>query len=228
VDDEPPAVKIIENYLSRLAGMEIVGTAGNAVEAFNILQANKVDILFLDVNMPEISGLNLLKLVKDPPVVILTTAYSEYALESYEYNVTDYLLKPIRFERFIQAIEKAKVLKQLKPVEQPATSENTHFEFKANGSTKRIPFKEILYLQSLGNYIKLYTQGKSYVVLLSTKEAEAMLPKGKFVRIHKSFIINMSRVTACNAESVMLDTEKLPIGKTYKKFFLEKRSENNS
>jgi DNA-binding LytR/AlgR family response regulator len=222
VDDEPPAIKIIENYLSKLQGMEIVGTAANAIEAFNQLQANKVDILFLDVNMPEISGINLLKIIKDPPVVILTTAYSEYALESYEYNVTDYLLKPIRFERFIQAIEKAKTVKQLKPVE-PVIAESTHFEFKVNGCSKKIPFKEILYLQSLGNYIKVFTTLKSYVVLLSTKEAEGMLPKSKFVRIHKSFIINMTRVTEHDHEFVTLETEKLPIGKTYKKFFLEKR-----
>jgi DNA-binding LytR/AlgR family response regulator len=222
VDDEPPATRIIENYLSKLEDIEIVGKATNAVEAFNLLQKLPVDILFLDVNMPEISGLNLLKILKDPPSVILTTAYSEYALESYEYNVTDYLLKPIRFERFLVAFEKAKAERQyIKTSTLPEIP--LYFEFKINGGLKQIPLKEIKYVQSLGNYVKVITDERSFVTLISTKDAEMVLPKNIFVRIHKSYIINIEKVTSYSTAEVMIGKDKLPIGKTYKKYFTERK-----
>jgi two-component system, LytTR family, response regulator len=222
VDDEPPAIRIIESYLLKLENMEIVAKASNAVEAFNYLQKQSVDILFLDINLPQISGINLLKILKNPPAVILTTAYSKYALESYEYNVTDYLLKPIRFERFIMAVEKAKTachhVTPLSAVEGPE-----FFEFKTNDGLKKILFKEIKYLQSLGNYIRVFADGRSYVTLLSTKEAEVSLPKMHFVRIHKSYIININRVSSYSSNDVCIEDINLPIGKTYKKHFIERK-----
>jgi DNA-binding LytR/AlgR family response regulator len=226
VDDEPPAIRIIESYISKLENAEVAGKAMNAVEAFNFLRKEPVDILFLDINMPEISGLNLLKLLKDPPVVILTTAYSEYALESYDYNVTDYLLKPIRFERFILAFEKARA-KKIHAVNPVQAEDSGHFEFKTNEGPRKIPFREIKYVQSLGNYIKVFADNHSYITLLSTRDAENALPKSGFVRIHKSYIVNIVRVSSYSSESVTIEGVNLPIGKTYKKYFIE-RKENLS
>lgn len=223
VDDEPPAVKIIENYLSKLNNVELVGTASNAIEAIEFLKNNAIDILFLDVNMPEVSGINLLKIIKSPPAVILTTAYSEYALESYEHNVTDYLLKPIRFERFITAVEKARNAKLLTVGKNTYTNAPTSFEFKVNGVSKKIDLNEIIYLQSLGNYVKIFTAQKSYVALMTTKEAESFLPKSQFIRIHKSYIINALKVEDHSNEFVEMPGVRLPIGKIYKKYFIESR-----
>jgi DNA-binding LytR/AlgR family response regulator len=223
VDDEPPAIRIIENYLMKLENAEISGKASNAVEAFNLLQKQPVDILFLDINMPEISGLNLLKIIKDAPAIIITTAYSEYALESYDYNVTDYLLKPIRFERFIVAFEKAKKDRLLK--RNGLSQEGPeHFEFKVSNGVKKVALKEIVYVQSLGNYIKVFTEDRSYITLLTTKEAETALPKTSFIRIHKSFIINIAKVSGYTSESVQVNSIKLPLGKTYKKYFMERKT----
>lgn len=225
VDDEPPAIKIIENYLSKLSNIELVGTAGNAIEAIDILKNGHVDVLFLDVNMPEISGINLLKILKNPPSVILTTAYSEYALESYEYNVIDYLLKPIRFERFITAVEKARSAKLASMGKNAVVNTPANFEFKINGVSRKIELNDILYIQSLGNYIKIFTAQKSYVALMTTKEAESFLPKTQFIRIHKSFIVNILKVEEHSNEFVQMPAGiKLPIGKIYKKYFLESRT----
>lgn len=222
VDDEPPATRIIESYLSKLDSAELVGKASNALEALEFLQKNPVDILFLDINLPEVSGMNLLKILDHPPAVVLTTAYSEYAVESYDYNVVDYLLKPIRLERFIIAFEKAK--RECHRVMRPVVTEQPeHFEFRTNDGTKKIPFKEIRYLQSLGNYIKVFAGDRSYITLLSTKEAESALPRNVFVRIHKSFIVNINFVNSSSNETVSVGGMQLPIGKTYKRYFTEHR-----
>jgi len=227
VDDEPPAVRILQNYLCKLEGVSLVATAGNALEAYNILQKEKIDLIFLDINMPEISGLNLLKILKEPPAVILTTAYSEYALESYEYSVVDYLLKPIRFERFMAACEKARVARKqiLSNVE---TTVPDFIEFRINGGLKKLPVNDILYFQSLGNYIKVFLLQRSYIILLTTKEAESTLPKGQFLRIHKSYIVNMSKVGEFSNEYVDVAGVKLPLGKTYKRYFLEQKGTDSS
>ena len=160
IDDEAPARRVIKEFLQRLDDTETAGEAKNAVEAYNLLQKNKIDVLLLDINMPEINGIGLLRMLQAPPVVILTTAYGEYGVESYEYNVADYLLKPIRFERFVKALDKARkiIAGQAVAVESKFTKE--HFEFKIDRGYKTIPIQEILYLQSLGNYIKVITNTK--------------------------------------------------------------------
>jgi len=228
VDDEPPAIKVIESYLLKLESVEIIATANNSLEALSCLQKYKIDLVFLDINMPEISGIGLLKIIKDPPIIILTTAYSDYALESYDYNVTDYLLKPIRFERFIISVEKALAIKMKQKHEQDHLKNNDYFEFKSDGQIKRIKFNEIRYLQSLGNYIKIFVGQGWHVSLQTTREAENVLPKEKFVRIHKSYIVNSQKVTNFDGEFVYIEDIKLPLGKTYKKYFMEQKHKTGS
>lgn len=221
VDDEAPARRVLETYLEKLDGAELAGMAKDAVEAYNLLQKEKVDLVFLDINMPEISGIALLGMLHSPPIVILTTAYAEYGVESYEYNVADYLLKPIRFERFLKAFDKAKLMLLQSTVTESNLSQN-HFEFKAGREWIKIPVSEILYLQSLGNYLKIFTPGKTYLSLLPTKEAEMLLSKGPFIRLHKSVIVNLAFVSDYNADSVTVNNTVLAIGKTYRKYVDEK------
>lgn len=224
VDDEPPAIKIIENYLGKLKNVEIAGTARNVIEAMEILKHENVDVIFLDINMPEISGMSMLKIMRVLPVVILTTAYSDYALESYEYDVADYLLKPFRFERFVKAVEKARALvKPPQPLPEK-TPVQDFVEFKVNGTNRKILLDDILYLQSLGNYIKIFTHNKRILSLQTTREMEESLPRKTFVRIHKSYIVNISKISDYSSEFVFISNAKLPIGKTYKKYFFEQMS----
>lgn len=222
VDDEAPARKIIERFVKRFEELELTDTAKNAIEAMNILKEKKIDIIFLDINMPEISGIALLKMLTEPPIVILTTAYSEYALESYEYNVADYLLKPIRFERFAKAIDKAKALKGNQQLVSLDNFNQDIFNIELHGEKVSIPTSEISYFQSLGNYIKLYSTTKSYVFLKTTKELEDELNPNTFVRVHKSFIVNINKINKTALDFIVVNETKIPIGKTFKKYFKSK------
>lgn len=222
VDDEAPARRVIEGFLNKVEEAEIVGGAKNAIEAYNILQKTKVDIMFLDINMPEISGIGLLKMLQVPPVVIMTTAYSEYGAESYDYDVADYLLKPIRFERFLKAFDKARKIVLSQTLTTDSTFKDGNFEFKVDREYKSIPINSIWYLQSLGNYLKIFTSDKkSYLTLLTTKEAEDMLKKSQFIRVHKSFIVNANVIADYTSEKLIVDGKEIPVGKTYRKYFLE-------
>ena len=219
VDDEPQARRILESYILKIADLELVASAKNAVEAFEIIQHKSVDLIFLDINMPEITGIGLLQMLKTPPMIIMTTAYSEHAMESYEYDVVDYLLKPIRFERFLKSIDKVKKAGLAKKLVLDLRPVPGYLEFKTDGDVKQIKFEEILFIQSLGNYLKIVTPVKTYVTLKTTKETEEILPKTQFIRIHKSFIVNLEKICAVKGEEVMVDKHTLPIGKTYKKYF---------
>ncbi|MEJ0055909.1 MAG: LytTR family DNA-binding domain-containing protein [Bacteroidota bacterium] len=174
--------------------------------------------------MPEVSGIGLLKMLTVPPVVILTTAYSEYALESYEYNVADYLLKPVRFERFEKAIAKARALRLSQVVVGENKFSGDSFEFRMDGKVHRVPFHDILFLQSLGNYVRLFTERKTYLILKTTRETEEQLPRSDFVRTHKSFIVNINKMRGYDQHFVMINDHKLPIGKIYKRNFLEQKN----
>jgi len=224
VDDEAPARRVIENYLNKIDSAVITGSVQNAVEAYNLLQNNKIDIIFLDINMPEISGVALLNMLQVPPIVILTTAYSEFGVVSYDYNVVDYLLKPIRFDRFLKAYDRAiNMLGNQKLITETRII-NDNFEFIVDKENKCIPVNEIRYLQSFGNYIKIFTgQNKNYLTLLTTKEAEEKLGKFQFIRIHKSFIVNINEIVNYETDSITLsdNNDKLPIGKIYRKYFIE-------
>ncbi|MGK0364371.1 MAG: DNA-binding LytR/AlgR family response regulator, partial [Saprospiraceae bacterium] len=164
VDDEPPAHKVLENYIGKLHSLTLVGNCYNAIEALNFLHENTVDILFLDINMPELSGLDMLKTLSNPPIVILTTAYSEYALESYEVGVTDYLMKPIRFDRFLKSINRVLELKAdtstvtIPSPKKTIVTQETSFFIKVDGVQRKVRFENILYIESKGNFVRLHLE----------------------------------------------------------------------
>ncbi len=217
VDDEPIARQILEKYISEVPKLELAGTCKNAFEALDFLQENMVDILFLDINMPKLSGINLLRTMKSTPNVIITSAYSDYAIEGFELSVTDYLLKPFSFERFLQATMKAKQAATPTPVPSKNQSDESDFLFVKNEKKLvKIAFEEISYIQAYGNYIKIYAD-QMLLVPESLSEFAKKLPS-HFFRIHKSYIVNFDKLKYIEGNQILLmDSTKLPIGKAYKK-----------
>lgn len=218
VDDEPRAHKILENYIARIPELELTGQALNAIEAAELLNHTRVDLILLDITMPEVNGFSFLKQLDKPPFVIFTTAHSEFALESYEYNAVDYLKKPISFERFTKAITK---LIQWKEKDMNFEPVAVSINFKIAGSLRNILLNDILYIQSMGNYVKIYLNDKTLVTQVTTGELESKLPQSQFLRIHKSFIVNKSKIDETTDEELLIGKNKLPIGKTYKKYVRE-------
>lgn len=214
IDDEPRAHHVLENYILRIPQLTIAGKFLKALDAFDFIGSNRVDIVLLDITMPQLDGFAFLRMLEKPPLVIFTTAHSEYALESYEYNAIDYLKKPIPFERFLKAVTKA--LQTLQSA--PDNIIPDKIQLKIDGGIKALPFEDILYFQSLGNYIKIYTNGKLLLTQITTHEIEDILPREVFLRIHKSFIVNKSKIAKVTDGEVFLGQVNLPIGKTFKKY----------
>ena len=221
VDDEPIAQEIIEQYISRIDVLNLIGKCGNAFEALNVLHKEKVDILFLDIQMPSLSGLEMLKTLQYPPKVILTTAFSEFGVESYEYGITDYLLKPISFERFLKAVNKILIPKeadpgQLKSEEKPS-SEPTFIFFKADKKIHKYYLKDILFIEGSGNYIKIHSKGeKPLMVLNKLSDLLEKLPPKQFIRIHKSFIVNVSDIQKIEGNMLTIHNKVVPISTSFK------------
>ena len=218
VDDEPLAQNVIIQFAKDIPGLEIVCACNNAMEAGNKLKETKADLMFLDVNMPRLSGLDFLKNLSDPPLVILTTAYTDYALESYELNILDYLKKPFSFERFYKAIQKAEEQLDLRKA-QAQDPGNDYIFIKANKKVIRIEYNTICYIEGLGDYIKVHLKDKHYVTNLSMKKMEELLPADEFYRIHKSFIIRLDQLQSIEGNQVEINGEKLPIGNSYRQSF---------
>lgn len=217
VDDEKGARVILEHYLSRLPQAELKGQFYDVLQAYHFLKQNRVDLILLDINMPEIDGFGLLEMLEQRPAVIFTTAYSDFALKSYDYHAVDYLQKPIRFERFVKAIEKAGKWIQAGPAEIPVES----VAFRIKGRTQHIDTHDILYVESLGNYLALHTRQQKHVVLMKMHEIEQLLPKSFFVRVHKSYLVNMRSIDRSGDDQVQIGDAAIPVGKTYKKYFEE-------
>ncbi|MBL7852072.1 MAG: response regulator transcription factor [Cyclobacteriaceae bacterium] len=216
IDDEPRAHVILENYASRTNQIELVGKFLNAASALEFMQNHEVDLILLDITMPVMDGFSFLSKLSKPPMVIFTTAYAEFALESYEFNALDYLRKPIPYERFAKAIEKAKarILGTDRTRHLP-----TSITLKIDNKDVQLPFDTISYFQSFGNYVKIFTAGKVLITQITTKEIEEHLPIQTFVRIHKSFIVNRLKIQSINDSFITLDGKQLPIGKTFKVYF---------
>ncbi len=238
VDDEPLAQRVIEKFLEDLPNFHVTAKCNNAFEAMDAINNNSVELMFLDINMPKLSGLSFLKSLKNPPLVIITTAYSEYAIEGYELDVVDYLKKPFSFERFFKAIQK--VQERLKKnetqntnIEPIATQEDTHIEISADLSTSKFIFvkankknykvdiDDIFYIEALGDYIKIHTSTIVLVTYQSMKKIEAILPSNIFVRIHKSYIVSVNKIKSVEGNMVEVKNEKLSIGNSYKQQFQE-------
>ncbi|WP_404984675.1 LytR/AlgR family response regulator transcription factor [Chryseobacterium sp. M5] len=217
VDDEPLAVSLLGSYVEKIPFLELVFSTENPIEALEFIQKNDADLVFLDIQMPELTGINFMKIVGDKMKYILTTAYSEYALEGYEHNVVDYLLKPISFDRYSKSVMKAQ---ERFPVTE--ASEAGHFFVKSSGQQHRINFDEILYVESIKDYVNIKTETQEYIVLDTLKSLENQLP-ANFTRIHKSFILNLDKVKSLSSKKVILISEhEISVGEMYKSNLLEK------
>jgi len=214
VDDEPAAHYVLANYIKQNPQLELVFQGYNGIEAMNYLRENTVDLMFLDINMPEISGMELLKIIPTHPKTILTTAYSEFALESYDYGVIDYLLKPIYFPRFLKAIDRFFATESVK---QKAEETVNSVSVKVDGYLMEIELDQLLFAQSYGNYVKLHTIKRTYLASITTTELEKCLPEKNFMRIHKSYIVALDKIDATEKDFVIIKNERIPIGITYKR-----------
>ncbi|MDQ1857938.1 LytTR family DNA-binding domain-containing protein [Chryseobacterium sp. WLY505] len=215
VDDEPLALSLLEHYVEKIPFLELVFSTENPILALEYLQKNDSDLIFLDIQMPELTGINFMKIVGADQKYILTTAYSEYALEGYEHNVVDYLLKPVSFDRFQKSVLKAQERFSF------AHEENTHFFVKSSGQRHRIGFQEILYIESIKDYVNIRTENDEFIVLDTLKSMENQLPE-TFVRIHKSFIVNLDKVKSIGAKKVILPEYEIPIGESYRAALLDR------
>lgn len=215
VDDEPLARRVIEKYIASLSSLELVHQCANALEAAAYLQTHSVDVMFLDIKMPEMTGLDFLKTLAHPPQVILTTAYSEYALEGYEYSVTDYLLKPIAFDRFLKAVNKIRVAKnEMKASTKPA--EEAFILLREDKIEHQVPLTQIKYIEGCGNYVIVFTDGREIIVAETMTHMESRLPDDRFIRVHKSFIVSLIRINQIEGNMIRLSGKTIPIGRTYK------------
>jgi DNA-binding LytR/AlgR family response regulator len=215
VEDEPLAAKVLSDYVSQVPFLELTGTFKDAILATEYLRENTVDLIFLDIHLPKLKGMAFLKTLTDPPAVIITTAYHQYAVEGFSMNVTDYLLKPIEFERFLVAVNKIKAAQGEK--QKSAESQEKDFIFLNVQKKKvKILFSEIVYIESQREYIKIVTTKKEYISKMSTHEIEALLPSNLFKRIHRSFIVSVSKIESYTAESVEVNGVSIPIGRGYR------------
>ena len=221
VDDEVLAREVLEEYCTKIDNFELVINTGNPIEFINFTQQYEVDLIFLDIEMPELNGMEVLRSMLHPPKVILTTAYSEYALESYNYGVVDYLLKPIKFERFLKAINKVSASLITHPKKNSGSKE---LQIKHDGIPVNISFKSILYIQSFGNYLKIFTDTRMYLISETLINITTLLPKN-FQRTHKSYISNLDRVVKAARTYVLIEETKVPVSATYKVIVLKKLEE---
>lgn len=226
VDDEPLARNLLKEYVSKLHYLDLKGMCSNALEAMEFLRQQPVDLLFLDIQMPDLTGISFLKALQKKPMVIFTTAYSEYALESYDLDVVDYLLKPITFERFLRAVEKASqrfVNGQASPSpEKPASMESSPFIFVKDGTKLvKVRWEDILYIEGLKDYVTIHTRDQKIVTLQRLKVLETQLPADKFIRIHNSYIVALNAIEVIYKNEVQVGKALLPISDSYKKSFRE-------
>jgi DNA-binding LytR/AlgR family response regulator len=219
IEDEPPARELLCNYIHQLPTLELIGSCANALQAYPWFQQNQVDLAFLDIRMPQLNGNDFLKTLRNPPQVIFTTAYAEYALEGYELNVVDYLLKPITFSRFLKAVNKAfpTGIAPSDTVTHPEESKNDAFVyFRADRKMVKVLLRDILYIESMKDYIKIFTADETIITRQSIRSVEEMLPESIFVRTHRSFIISLNKIKKYSSDLIEIGNKEIPIGKLYR------------
>ncbi|MDR1403434.1 MAG: LytTR family DNA-binding domain-containing protein [Tannerellaceae bacterium] len=224
IDDEPLALKIIGQYCSRVPSLRLLGAYTDPLEGLSYIRSMQPDLLFLDIRMPDISGVDFARTLKENVLIVFTTAYREYAVEGFELNVVDYLLKPFGFDRFLTACEKAeeRFLRSLKkPVSEQSLPEEM-LMFRCNYQTVQLPLNDILYIEAFDNYVKVVTAGKTYMPATTLKSMLSLLPESGFIRVHKSFIIPVARIKSFNHETVVTDRIQAPVGRTFQKDFFER------
>ncbi len=218
IDDEPLALELLEDNISKIPFLQLVAKCENAIEAMKVMEYEKPDLIFLDIQMPGLTGLQFIETMTEKPMIILITAYEKYALSGFNLDVIDYLLKPVSFERFVKACNKAKELHQLrsKPKDHNETAE--YFFVNADYSLLKIVFADIQYIEGLKDYIKIHLKSTTYPVItrMTMKLAEDQLPQSQFVRIHKSYIVSVKHITSVRKGSVMIDAIELPVSDNYR------------
>ncbi len=233
IDDEPLALDIITDYISKIPFLTLVKSTENAIEALQLVQEGGIDLVFLDIQMPELTGIQFLKIAGDKANYILTTAYSQYALESYDLNVSDYLLKPIAFDRFYKAVEKVRLQVQ-KPnhsglsqvevpvhVPPPASPQQDFIFVKTEHKIQKIQLDDILYIEGLKDYISIFTKNERIITLQNMKKMEETLPKGRFIRVHKSYIIGVEKIESIERSRILIAGKTIPVGDTYREAFFK-------
>lgn len=217
IEDERLAQDVIKSHLEKTDRLKLVGVYRTAPEARDILENGEVDLIFLDIQLPGMTGLSFLRTLSNPPLVVFTTAYPEYALESYEFNVIDYLLKPVSYERFSKTVDKimdGKIFKT--PAQEAKSFSQEHIFIRSNSKFFRVGFQDILYIQGMKDYLKIHTPEHIIITHQTMSEMENILPSDRFIRIHKSYIVAFSRIRAVFGNSVEMEKELLPIGPNYK------------
>lgn len=219
VDDEPPAREIIRRYIDEVPILEFAGECANALQALVVLQQHQVDLLFLDIRMPQLNGNDFLKTLKHPPKVIFTTAYPDYALEGYELDVVDYLMKPVPFERFLKAVNKAFPSGAIKTelVSNGEAKKNEAFVyFRADRKMVKVMLADIFYIESMKDYIKVFTTGGTIITKQSISSVDEMLPENSFVRVHRSYIVSLNKINSFTPELIGIGRAEIPVGKLYR------------
>lgn len=226
IDDEPPALKVLESHMSQINGLEIVGQCRNAIEALDILHQRPVDVLFLDIKMPKLLGTDFLRNLSQPPKVIFVSAYRDYAVEGYELDAVDYLVKPVSFERFVKAVAKLqRITSSDKDIKATDYSPNPHafVYLKVDKHMQKVFVNEILYIESWKDYVKLFLAGdRTILVKQSITSMENLLSAHRFVRVHRSYIVSIDKISGYNGLSVQVSKNEIPIGRLYKQAVMER------
>lgn len=224
VDDEPMARDVLRRYVEKIPTLQLAGECSNGIDALVFLQHNKVDLIFLDIRMPELLGTEFVKSLRHPPKIIFTTAFKEYALDGYELDIVDYLLKPVRFERFLKAVNKAFPKKNEEQVNGSNNERKTGIDFiylRVERKLVKIILNDIIFIESARDYVKVITKDKSYITRQTISSIEAMLSGNEFVRIHRSYIVAINKIKSLTNELVEIGDTELPIGKLYKANFFK-------
>jgi Response regulator of the LytR/AlgR family len=212
IDDEPIARKVLQEFIEQIDYLELIGQAENPVKAITLLKDHNIDIVFLDINMPKINGIDWLKNSKTSAGIIITTAYADYAIEAYELDVLDYLVKPIAFDRFLKACNKVKETIELKRVTQSNSKKiNDHFFIKCDNQLEKVFYNDLIYAEAMLNYVMLYTNSKKMMVYITIKSLEEQLPSDIFIKVHKSFIVNMNKIQSIEGNILDVGKQKITI-----------------
>lgn len=223
VEDEPLAAEVLQDYIAQTPFLDFKIICSDALQALEYLQKEKVDVVFLDIHLPRLKGLDFIKTLKKPPQIIITSAYREYALDGYELNVVDYLLKPISFNRFLMAVNKLKIQNYSEIIFSSKSNdqaENAHIFINVNKKRVKIYLDQVLYIESRKEYINIVTTEKTFLTKFQLGEIESQLDKGKFIRIHRSFIVSREKISAFSATDVDINAVQIPIGRSYKELVL--------
>jgi DNA-binding LytR/AlgR family response regulator len=227
IDDEPLALELLEDFVSKIPTLKLVGSCSDAVTAISILQNNTIDLIFLDIEMPDFTGIEFIKSLDIKPLFIFTTAYSHYAVEGFNLNAVDYLIKPIPFHRFLKAVNRAEEIYLLKEKNNPSPIKNTDtptFIFvKSDYENIKLNFDDIKYFEGLKDYIKIFTTSHKPLLTLSNfKNIEEKLPEDLFIRVHRSYIVSLKYINSVQRNRILIDDVRIPIGQNYKDYFIKK------